>query len=70
MLVYLLVVIILYKEYSIYDNYVNEPNITVKITSWAGLANRIRVVLSYLYKARKENKKLIIVWTPDGACPD
>jgi len=51
-----------------YENYINEPYITVKAV--AGLNNRIRVMLSYLFKANMEGKKLKIVWIPDKSCPD
>jgi hypothetical protein len=33
-----------------------------------GLNNRLRVVLSYLYKANKEDRKLKIIWIKDAAC--
>lgn len=34
-----------------------------------GLNNKLRVILSYLYKANKENKILRYVWINDTACP-
>ena len=39
----------------LYDLYINEPYITVHAKS--GLSNKIRVILSYLYRANKEDKK-------------
>jgi len=51
-----------------YENYINEPYITVKAE--AGLNNRIQVLLSYLYRANREGKKLKIVWILDEQCPD
>ena len=34
-----------------------------------GLGNRLRVLLSYLSKANKEHKKLIVLWRQTPACP-
>jgi hypothetical protein len=52
-----LLTLLTYNTYNEY--YVNEPYITV-VTN-GGLNNRLRVVLSYLYKANQENKKLKII---------
>jgi hypothetical protein len=64
---YLLIILIFYKHKK-YDNYKNEPYITV--VARGGLNNRIRVLLSYFYKANIENKKLKVIWIKDGECPD
>ena len=65
---YLLIIIIIFRKYTQYDNYKNEPYITV--VSRGGLNNRIRVLLSYFYKANIENKKLKVIWIKDSECPD
>lgn len=59
-----LLTLLTYNTYNEY--YVNEPYTTV-VTN-GGLNNRLRVVLSYLYKANQENKKLKIIWIKDAAC--
>ena len=59
---------ILWKNYIEYENYINEPYITV--IARCGLNNKIQVLLSYLYKANKENKKLKIVWHIYDQCPE
>jgi len=51
-----------------YDLYVNEPYITVYAQS--GLSNKLRVMLSYLYRANREGKKLKVIWTIDDECPE
>jgi hypothetical protein len=66
--IYLFLIILMFYKYNAYDNYKNEPYITV--VSRGGLNNRIRVILSYLYKANKEGKKLRVIWIRDGECPD
>jgi len=58
----------MFKKYNDYDNYKNEPYITV--VARGGLNNRIRVMLSYLYKANIEEKKLRVIWIKDIECPD
>jgi hypothetical protein len=63
-----LISIILWKKYINYENYKNEPYITVN-AKW-GLNNKLRVVLSYLYKANQEGKKLKIIWIKSKDCPD
>jgi len=53
--------IIFYFLYVDYENYINEPYITVM--PLLGLNNRLRVILSHLYLANNENKKLKILWS-------
>jgi hypothetical protein len=60
--------IILWKKYNDYEDYINEPYITVYAKS--GLGNKLRVLLSYLYRANQENKKLKLYWVKDNECPD
>jgi hypothetical protein len=60
--------IILWKNYLYYENYVNEPYITLYTTY--GLNNRLQTLLSYLYKANKENKVLKVIWVISPFCPD
>ena len=67
-LIFLIIIILGYKKYIDYENYKNEPYITV--VARGGLNNKIRVMLSYLYRANKENKKLIVIWIKDTECPD
>jgi hypothetical protein len=50
------------------NNYENEPYITV--IALAGLCNKLQVLLSYLYKANKEGKKLKLYWNKTEDCPD
>lgn len=64
----ILISIILWKEYIKREIYKNEPYIIVR-TKY-GLNNRLQVLLSYLYKANQENKKLKVVWVKDSACPE
>jgi len=59
---------ILWKKYIEYENYKNEPYITV--IARGGLNNKLQVLLSYLYKANKENKKLKIMWHIYSECPE
>ena len=59
--IYYILSIILYLYYTDYENYINEPYITV--IPILGLNNRLRVILSHLYLANKENKKLQILWS-------
>ncbi len=51
-----------------YEKYINEPYITVR--AQGGLNNRLRVILSYLYKANQEQKKLHIYWFIEKYCDD
>ena len=67
-LIFLIITVLVYKKYIDYENYKNEPYITV--VARGGLNNKIRVMLSYLYKANKENKKLCLIWIKDTECPD
>jgi len=46
-----------------YNNYM-----VVKVIN--GLCNRLQVIYSFLYYAKRLNKKLIVVWKKDEACPD
>jgi hypothetical protein len=64
--IFLVTIIFLRNKY--YDLYVNEPYITVHAKS--GLSNKIRVILSYLYRANKEEKKLKVIWLVDDECPE
>ena len=59
-LIFIVVSIILWKKYNEYENYINEPYITVYANY--GLNNKLQVLLSYLYKANKEGKKLKVYW--------
>jgi hypothetical protein len=67
-LICIIISVILWLKYIEYENYVNEPYITVYAKG--GLNNKLRVLLSYLYKANKENKKLRLFWIKNDACPD
>lgn len=60
--------IILFKTYNEYENYVNEPYITIYASM--GLSNKLEVIFSYLSKAKKEGKKLRIIWLKEDHCPD
>jgi hypothetical protein len=58
------------------DNFENNynPSLSLKkeyitVGALAGLNNRIQVILSYLYQARNEGKKLKVVWIIDEQCP-
>ena len=62
------IIIIILVIYYINKPYKNEPYITVVAN--AGLCNKLNVLLSYLYKANKEGKKLKIIWTVYDQCPD
>jgi hypothetical protein len=43
----------------------------IVVCGLSGVGNRVRVLLSYLYKARKENKKLIFYWLYEKeVCPE
>ena len=64
--IFLVLIIFLRNKY--YDLYVNEPYITVYAQS--GLSNKLRVMLSYLYRANREGKKLKVIWTIDDECPE
>ena len=64
----LLFCIIVYKNQKLYEKYINENYITVKAN--CGLCNKLGVVLSYLYKANQEGKKLRVIWTVYKYCPD
>ena len=65
---YITISIIIVKKYNDIITYKNKKYLTVY--SRAGLNNRIQVLLSYLYRAKKEGKQLKIVWIPDDQCPD
>jgi len=60
--------IIVYKNKKLYEKYVDENYITVVAN--CGLCNKLRVILSYLYQANQEGKKLKIIWIVDNECPD
>lgn len=42
----------------------------ITVRALAGLNNRIQILLSYLYFAQSQGKKLKIVWITDEQCPD
>jgi hypothetical protein len=63
-----LISIILWKKYINYEDYKNEPYITVYAKH--GLNNKLQVILSYLYKANQEGKKLRIIWIKNKDCPE
>jgi 2-polyprenyl-3-methyl-5-hydroxy-6-metoxy-1,4-benzoquinol methylase len=42
----------------------------ITVAALAGLNNRIQVILSYLYFAKKQGKKLKIVWLLNDQCPE
>jgi hypothetical protein len=67
-LFYFLLSIILFKINQEYENYLSDPYITVYARD--GLNNKLRVMLSYLYVANVENKKLRIIWVKDIQCPE
>jgi len=66
LLIILLVLLLSSNTYNEY--YVNDGYITVN--PYGGLNNRLRVILSYLYKANIENKKLKIIWDVNEVCND
>jgi hypothetical protein len=68
--IYIVISIILFKQYISYSNeyYIDEPYITVYADM--GLSNKLEVMLSYLSKAIKEEKKLRIIWIKNEHCPD
>ena len=67
-LICIIISVILWLKYIEYENYVNEPYITV-YAEW-GLNNKLQTILSYLYKANQEDKKLKVIWIIDDDCPD
>lgn len=67
-ILFVIISIILWKNYLYYEDYKNEPYITV--FAEFGLNNKLQVILSYLYKANQENKKLRVIWITDNTCPD
>jgi hypothetical protein len=67
-LIYVVISITIWILINNYENYKNEPYITV--IALAGLCNKLQVLLSYLYKANKEGKKLKIYWPKSKDCPD
>ena len=42
----------------------------ITVGALAGLNNRLQVILSYLYLARNQGKKLKVVWITDEQCPE
>jgi len=60
--------IIVYKNQKYYEKYVNDNYIT--IVANCGLCNKLGVLLSFLYKANQEGKKLRVIWTVYANCPD
>jgi len=67
-LIYVVISITIWILINNYENYKNEPYITV--IALAGLCNKLQVLLSYLYKANKEGKKLKLYWNKTEDCPD
>lgn len=67
-ILWVVISLILWKKYINYEDYKNEPYITLWTTY--GLNNRLQALLSYLYKANKEGKKLKVVWVISPICPD
>jgi len=67
-IIFIFLIIIIFFRNKYYDLYINEPYITVHAKS--GLSNKIRVILSYLYRANIEGKKLKIIWLVDDECPE
>lgn len=67
-LILLFIILIIFLRNKYYDLYINEPYITVHAIG--GLSNKIRVMLSYLYRANKEGKKLKVIWLVDNECPE
>ena len=67
-LICIIISVILWLKYIEYENYVNEPYITVYAEY--GLNNKLQTILSYLYKANQEGKKLKVIWNVHDKCPD
>jgi hypothetical protein len=67
-LVYIVVSITLWILINKYEDYRNEPYITV--VAMNGLSNKLEVILSYLARANNEGKKLKIIWHLSEACPE
>jgi hypothetical protein len=66
-IILLILVLIVFNNYNYFNEaYKNEPYITVFAKH--GLNNKLRVTLSYLYKANKEKKKLRIYWITNSEC--
>jgi len=65
---YVIISILIFVTYNHLENYINDPYITV--IAECGLCNKLQVLLSYLYKANKEGKKLQIYWNISEECPD
>jgi len=66
-LIYVVISITVWILINKYEDYRNEPYITVIALN--GLGNKLQVLLSYLARANKEGKKLRIVWHISEACP-
>jgi hypothetical protein len=68
-LILLFIILIIFLRNKYYDLYINEPYITVHAKG--GLNNKLRVLLSYLYRVNKEGKKLRLFWIKDSYhCPE
>jgi hypothetical protein len=55
------------------DTFKNDTKIEKKyitVGALAGLNNRIQVILSYLYLAKSQGKKLNVIWITDEQCPE
>jgi hypothetical protein len=66
-IILLILILIIFNNY-FNEDYKNEPYITVNVKN--GLNNKLRVVLSYLYKANNEKKKLRVYWIPNDECDE
>jgi hypothetical protein len=67
-LIYVVISITVWILINKYEDYRNEPYITV--VAMNGLSNKLEVILSYLGRANKEDKKLKIIWHLSEACPE
>ena len=67
-IIYIVLSIIIGVLINQYENYIDEPYITVIALS--GLCNKLQVLLSYLNKANKEGKKLRLYWNINRECPE
>ena len=67
-LIYIVISITVWILINKYEDYRNEPYITV--VAMNGLSNKLQVLLSYLARANKEGKKLRIIWHLSEACPE
>lgn len=66
-LIYIVLSIVIWILFNKYEDYRNEPYITV--VAMNGLGNKLQVLLSYLVRANNEGKKLRLIWHLSEACP-